>query len=256
MSPLMVLFTALRSIRARALRSLLTALTAAAGIAGVTSSVALSDGITAQVIRDVRALGLRVVEVVNPRAFPGAKAGAGPGLTAAHVAALRAALPEAAVVPTRYALYTASAEGRRESLLVLGVATEPGMREMFDVGMERGRFFDEAEAAGASRVCVLDAALAREAFGEADPLGRRVELRAGTLALGLEVVGVVEDPFSLREHLETLDSLNPARKVFARILAYRNLYFPIGLLPGGDRSLTSVKVAAPRIEDVDRVHRT
>jgi putative ABC transport system permease protein len=261
---------ALRSIRARALRSFLTALTVAAGIAGVTSSVALSDGITAQVMRDVRALGLRVVEVVNPKSFPGvkakggaglpsallgAKAKGGAGLTSAHLEALRAALPDAAVAPTRYGLYSALVEGRKAPLFVLGVGTDPHMREMFDVGMERGRFFDEGEAAAGAKVCVLDSALAAEAFGAEDPLGRTIELGTGAFAPRLLVVGVVEDPFSLREHMATLDSLNPARKVFARILAYRNLYFPIGLLPGGEKTLTSVKVAAATIEDVDSVYR-
>jgi len=249
-----LLAVAVRCIRVRALRSFLTALTAAAGIAGVTSSVALSDGITAQVMRDVRALGLRVVEVVDPRVFSGAPAKGAARLDASRVEALREALPGVPVAPVRYGLYSAAAEGKAAPLLVLGVATDHHMRAMFDVGMERGRFFDEQEAAEGRRVCVLDSAFAREAFGEADPLGREVELRTGLLALRLRVVGVLEDPFSLRRHLETLDSLNPARKIFARILAYRNLYFPVALLPGGDRILSSVKVAAPRMEDVDAVY--
>ena len=62
-----LLSVALRSIRARAVRSFLTMLTAAVGIAGVTSSMALMDGITHQVERDVRSLGVRVIEVLNPR---------------------------------------------------------------------------------------------------------------------------------------------------------------------------------------------
>jgi putative ABC transport system permease protein len=248
---LALMSVALRSIRARRVRSFLTMLTAAVGIAGVTSSMALMDGITFQVERDVRSLGVRVIEVLNPAIFKGRDDAPDATLTPDTVERLREALPGTPVAPARIGFYVARCPEREKPFFAVGVATVPEMGAMFDVGMEAGRFFDAFEAARSASVCVLDAALAREAFGGNDPVGRKIALTFGTLALQLEVVGVLKDPFSLREHLDLLDSFDPARLAFARFQAYRNVYFPIGLLPGGGETVHSVKIAAPTIADVE-----
>lgn len=251
---LALLSTALRSIRARAVRSFLTMLTAGVGIAGVTSSMALMDGITFQVERDVRSLGVRVVEVINPAVFRKREDAPKVALKASHLEALRRALPGLPVAPTRVGFFVARAQARKETFFAVGVGTDENMAAMFDVGLRAGRFFTAEEADEAARVCVLDAALAKEGFGDADPIGRTLDLVLGPVALRVEVVGVLEDPFSLREHLEGLDSMDPARMAFARLQAYRNVYFPIGLLPGGRGLLHTVKVAAPDIDAVEKVH--
>lgn len=245
-----LLSVAFRSVRARAVRSFLTLLTAAVGIAGVTASVALMDGITFQVERDVRSLGVRVVEVLNPSIFKGRPGVPDATLEPETLKALRAALPELPVAPVRMSFFVARTEGREKPFFAVGVGTTEDMAAMFDVGLQAGRFFDAAETDAAARVCVLDAALAREAFGASDVLGRTLVFTFGTLKLPLKVVGVLEDPFSLREHLEILDSFDPARMAFARFQAYRNAYFPISLLPGGAGTLHSVKVAAPTVDAV------
>ncbi|MHC5082306.1 MAG: ABC transporter permease, partial [Planctomycetota bacterium] len=244
---------ALRSIRARSVRSFLTMLTAAVGIAGVTSSMALMDGITFQIARDVRSLGVRVVEVLNPSVFKGYPGIPDVPLGKEHLDALRAAFPDIPVVPTRIGFYVAKVKEREKPFFAVGVGTDHNMRATFDVGMEKGRFFDAAESSTGARVCVLDSALAKEAFGETDPIGRTIDLTFGFLSFRLTVIGVMEDPFSLREHLELLDSFDPARMAFARLQAYRNIYFPIEILPGGSEVIHTVKIPAPTVQDVEPV---
>ncbi len=246
-----LLSVALRSIRSRSVRSFLTLLTAAVGIAGVTSSMALMDGITYQVERDVRSLGVRVIEVLNPSIFKGKPGIPDASLEREHLRALREALPGVPVAPTRIGFYVARPAASEKTFLAVGVGTDHNMRATFDVDMERGRFFNAAESAGGAPVCVMDSALAREGFGEAIPLGKRIVLSLGNRTLDLEVIGVLEDPFSLREHLDYFDSFDPARMAFARLQAYRNVYFPLSLLPEGDGVIHSIKVAAPTIGDVE-----
>ncbi|MHC4777099.1 MAG: ABC transporter permease [Planctomycetota bacterium] len=241
---------AVRSIRARFVRSFLTMLTAAVGIAGVTSSMALMDGITQQVNRDVRSLGIRVIEVLNPSIFKGRPGIPDATLTTSHLSDLREALGDIPVAPTRVGFYVTKTEGLKKPIFTVGVATDHNMASMFDVGMERGSFFGYDAYAMGSKVCVLDSALARQAFGETDPLGKEVVIGFGDMALELEVVGVLKDPFSLREHLDFFDSLDPARMAFARFQAYKNLYFPMTLLPTKSDTLHSLKVGAPSISEV------
>jgi len=246
-----LLSVALRSIRARGVRSFLTMLTAAVGIAGVTSSMALMDGITHQVERDVRSLGVRVIEVLNPSIFKGRPGMPDARLTRETLDRLRAELPGTAVAPSRIGFYVARVAGRKKPFFAVGVATDSNMGSTFDVDFSEGRFFTAEETESSAPVCVLDSALAREAFGDRDALGREVVLTFGTTTLEVTVVGVLEDPFSLREHLEVLDSFDAARFAFARFQAYRNVYFPLTLLPGGSDVLHSVKIAAPSIREVD-----
>jgi ABC-type antimicrobial peptide transport system permease subunit len=241
----------MRSIRARAVRSFLTMLTAGVGIAGVTSSMALMDGITFQINRDVRSLGIRVIEVLNPAIFKGRPGIPKARLEPSHVQALREALPGIPVAPTLTGFYVAKTEGGQKPVFTVGVATDHNMGAMFDVGMEGGRFFGPEEYEAGAAVCVLDAALAREVFGDADPLHQPLLISLGLQSLRLEVIGVLEDPFSLREHLDFFDSLDPARKAFARFMAFRNFYFPMTVLPGSKKVLHSVKIASPTIAEVD-----
>jgi predicted permease len=75
----------------------------------------------------------------------------------------------------------------------------PGYLEALAVTLKRGRFFTEADRAGAPRVVIVDERLAQKFWPNADPIGRRMYspqrpedvVKPGPSALWMQVVGVV-----------------------------------------------------------------
>ena len=73
-------------------------------------------------------------------------------------------------------------------------AVTPGYFSTMRIPLVGGRAFDEGDAAGAERVCVVNEALARKYFPGEDPLGRYVRGEGGTPEAQLKrIVGVVGD---------------------------------------------------------------
>jgi putative ABC transport system permease protein len=69
----------------------------------------------------------------------------------------------------------------------------PGYFETMGVPLVRGRSFTAADRAGAPGVAVINATLARELFGSADPIGRRVSACAAGQGNWVTIVGVTGD---------------------------------------------------------------
>lgn len=67
----------------------------------------------------------------------------------------------------------------------------PDFRSALAAPLLRGRFFEEADRAGAPRVAVIDEVLARRYFGDRDPIGRRIDWGAPGASHAWEVVGVI-----------------------------------------------------------------
>jgi putative ABC transport system permease protein len=75
----------------------------------------------------------------------------------------------------------------------------PGYFEAIGAKLKRGRFFTDADRAGAPRVVIVDERLARKFWPNADPIGHRMYLpqqvddvvKPGPTAIWLQVVGVV-----------------------------------------------------------------
>jgi len=79
---------------------------------------------------------------------------------------------------------------RAERPLALATSVTPGYGAVMELRQLRGRFIDERDHADSEPVVVIDEVLARQAFGEADPVGRRLWLPdSGTGPL--RIVGVV-----------------------------------------------------------------
>jgi putative ABC transport system permease protein len=70
--------------------------------------------------------------------------------------------------------------------------TAPGYFETVRVPVRRGRDFSENDRMGAPFVAIINEALARAAFGDTDPLGRRIQCGLDTLEF-MTIVGVVAD---------------------------------------------------------------
>ncbi|MGO9272283.1 MAG: ADOP family duplicated permease [Terriglobia bacterium] len=80
----------------------------------------------------------------------------------------------------------------RPPQLILVSAISPGYFRTLGVRLLKGRSFDEHDSADAPAVVVLSESLARDAFGERDPLGQHISFVTPD-APWQEVVGVVSD---------------------------------------------------------------
>jgi hypothetical protein len=101
----------------------------------------------------------------------------------------------------------------------------PGLFASLALPMVRGRDFTDADTATGPRVAIVNETLAAQAFGDSNPIGRRVAWGPGP-RFDIEIVGVVRDFRS--EHLRTA--------------APDAIFFPLAQIPagvGGDRTVTS-----------------
>lgn len=70
----------------------------------------------------------------------------------------------------------------------------PGYFETAGISLHRGRDFEDGDVWGRTQVAIVNRALAREAFGDSDPLGRVIRCGMTMQSLnGMRIVGVVGD---------------------------------------------------------------
>lgn len=244
-----LILNACASIRQKLLRSVLIVVTVGIGIGAVLATVALTDGLTvhvtantAKVGRNVSALHkdlLYVVELAAKKARPGKRL----RITYADFAALTRGLPtfrtgerDAPVtfVPTHveYAYVDRTRGGRRARTTLVG--TTPAYQGTMGYGLVAGRFLESADVTQARPVCVLDGGSARQFFGGdtdlAAGVGRKITLHRDGRTSTLEVVGVLEEPYALREKFGGFDTVRHARPAIFSRLNLLNLYLPVTLV--------------------------
>ncbi len=181
--------SAWRALAANALRSVLTMLGIMIGVAAVIAMVAVGQGATDRVQEQMRALGSNIMLVV-----PGGVSQAGvrlgaqtrQRLTEEDALAIGLEIPEVQVAaPTSRTTGQVVWGNSNWGTTVLGVSNE--YLEARDWPLRSGRLFDAAELAGSAKVVWLGATVARELFGDQDPVEQTVRLRGIPMA----VVGVL-----------------------------------------------------------------
>ncbi len=231
-----------RTISRRPWRALLTFLTIMLAIGCVVSTVAVLQGATAQVTDDIRGFGVHCVNIYSPqitnpiammsgqRANPEVKP-----LTLADSRALVQGISGARSAPVRFQL--ARIVGPRSTRLGPAIATTPEFRGTFDSQLLAGRFLEPSDIEQQRPVCALDVALAvdlmtsTESTSSAETevremIGQEIELRLNGEVRRFEVVGIFEDPISLRDQLNAFDN-DSARLPLARLLSFKNVYLPL-----------------------------
>lgn len=179
---------ALGEIRRNLMRSLLTTLGIVIGVAAVIAMVTLGQGATTKVTSDIASLGRNLILV-----YPGtAKHGGGAALGAKPLktkdvdAILREISGVAAV----------SASAMITGPVVFGNANRPtvitGTDNAFfivrDWGLNSGRTFSVAELQAGKPVCVLGWTVAKELFGQQNPLGAAIRVDK----ISCRVIGVLK----------------------------------------------------------------
>jgi putative ABC transport system permease protein len=183
------LLAALAALAANKLRAALTALGIFIGVAAVIVTVAVGAGARQQVLAQIQSLGanLLVVWGANVR-LGGVSLGAGqrPNLS----------WDDAQEIPRQIAaVQVAAGTSRQQQQVVAGnqnwsttvVATDPDYFIAHDWVVAEGRFFTTEENMSGRKLVLVGATVAENLFGDEDPVGREIRIRATPF----EVIGVL-----------------------------------------------------------------
>ncbi|MFZ9296735.1 MAG: ABC transporter permease [Hylemonella sp.] len=190
MNFLAALRSALRSLSANKLRSMLTMLGIIIGVAAVITMIAVGNGATQRVQEQMKGLGSNVMLVL-----PGGVSQAGVRLGAQtrqrlnedDALAIAVEIPEVQVAAPTYRTSGQLVAGNANwGTTIFGVTND--YLEARDWGLSSGRLFDQAELAGSSKVAWIGATVARELFGEQDPVDQTLRVRG----VPMKIIGVLQ----------------------------------------------------------------
>src|SRR5688500_18686082 len=171
------------------MRSALTSLGVVIGVAAGVLMTAIGLGAQQRITGAISGLGSNLIIVMpNFQRGPVSQgAGAGQSLRDADAEAIARQVEDvAAVAPSVTSRAQLAADGANWNTRIEGVTPEYLIAR--DLVVSNGRMFDDREARQGRKVLVLGATVARELFGDADPVGRRVRVRT----VPFEVIGVLE----------------------------------------------------------------
>ncbi|HEY0646417.1 ABC transporter permease [Phenylobacterium sp.] len=180
---------ALGAIVAHPMRSVLTSLGVVIGVAAVVMMTSIGLGAQKRVTDAISGLGSNLV-IVTPNFQRGPVsqgAGGGVSLRDTDAEAIRAQVQNvAAVAPLVRGQAQLASDGANWNTQVQGVT--PDYLLARDLKIAAGRMFDDREARQGRKVVVVGPTVARELWGDGDPVGRRVRVRT----VPFEVIGVLE----------------------------------------------------------------
>jgi putative ABC transport system permease protein len=176
--------SALQALAANTLRSMLTMLGIIIGVAAVITMVAVGNGATQRVQEQMKGLGSNIMLVL-----PGGISQAGvrlgaqtrQRLTEEDAQAIAIDIPQVQVVaPTSRTSGQLVFGNTNWGTSIIGVTND--YLEARDWPLASGRLFDAAEMAGSAKVAWIGATVARELFGDVDPVDQIIRVRGGRCA--------------------------------------------------------------------------
>ncbi len=179
MNLLATLRVALNALRVNLLRSVLTMLGIIIGVAAVITMLAVGSGAEARIKEQIKSLGSNLMIITaGARTANGARIGTGitPDLTEDDAAAIAREVSEVeAVAPT----YRGSAQvvfgNANWATQVFGIT--PDYFTVRNWTLESGRMFEPAEMSGAGKVALIGQTVARELFGDVDPMDQTIRIK-------------------------------------------------------------------------------
>ncbi|WP_337186659.1 ABC transporter permease [Phenylobacterium sp.] len=180
---------ALGAIVAHPMRSVLTSLGVVIGVAAVVMMTSIGLGAQQRVTEAISGLGSNLI-IVTPNFQRGpVSQGAGGGFSLRDSdaeAIARQVENVTAVAPLVRGQAQLASDGANWNTQIQGVT--PDYLLARDLRIAAGRMFDEREGRQGRKVLVVGPTVARELWGDADPVGRRVRVRS----VPFEVIGVLE----------------------------------------------------------------
>ena len=180
---------ALRALAVNKLRSALTMLGIVIGVGAVIVMIAVGAGAQARVEEQIRALGSNLLLVMpGSTTAGGVRMGFGSGSTLSEddVVAINREIPEALAAPALRGAAQVIWGNANWSTQVFGVT--PEYLDVRQWPLVAGRSFEPAEMAGAAKVCLIGATVAKQLFGAADPLDQSIRIKR----VPFTVIGVLD----------------------------------------------------------------
>jgi putative ABC transport system permease protein len=188
-SPLEILRIAWDGVTRNKVRSMLTMLGIIIGVAAVIVMISISAGTEAQIAEQIEGLGANLVFVQASfgRGGPGNDSNQ-PRLVFEDTAVVESVSGVLGTVVEMQASESVKAGGvTLTDIAIVGTTADfPSVRA---VPVADGRFFNEQEVERAAKVAILGSSLAKDLFGDADPVGKSVT--AGNTKLS--VIGVADE---------------------------------------------------------------
>ena len=179
MSWLAPLRIALRALAANKLRSVLTMLGIIIGVAAVITMIAVGSGATKRVQEQMKGLGSNIMLVIpGGITAGGVRLGAqtGQGLTEEDAMAIAREVPEVQVAaPSSRTGAQVVAGNTNWSTSIFGTTND--YLEAREWPLAAGRGFDAADLQGSAKVAIIGQTVARELFGDADPLDQVIRVK-------------------------------------------------------------------------------
>jgi putative ABC transport system permease protein len=180
---------ALRALAVNKLRSALTMLGIVIGVGAVIIMIAVGAGAQARVEEQIRALGSNLLLVMpGSTTAGGVRMGFGSGstLTEDDVLAINREVPEALAAPALRGSAQVIYGNTNWSTQVFGVT--PEYLDVRQWPLVSGRSFEPGEMAGAAKVALIGATVAKQLFGSTDPLDQSIRIKR----VPFTVIGVLE----------------------------------------------------------------
>jgi putative ABC transport system permease protein len=177
------------SIRRNTTRSLLTVLGIVIGIAAVILMLSIGQGAQGYVLNQVASLGSDQIFIESgsgdqssgpPNPFTAQT------LTLDDVEALRQRGPFSFVSAT--VISTGAVQGGEESIFTDLAGVDEYQLDVFPADVASGRFIDRSDVDGYAKVAVLGFDVARDVFGDQDPIGEKIKVK-GT---SFRIIGVMD----------------------------------------------------------------
>ncbi len=180
---------ALRALAANTLRSILTMLGIIIGVAAVITMIAVGSGATQRVQEQMKGLGSNIMLVIpGGITAGGVRLGAqtGQGLTEEDALAIAREVPEVQVAaPSSRTGAQVVAGNTNWSTSIFGTTND--YLEAREWPLADGRGFDAADVQGSAKVAIVGQTVARELFGDADPLDQVIRVKK----IPVTIVGVL-----------------------------------------------------------------
>ena len=180
---------ALRALAVNKLRSALTMLGIVIGVGAVIVMIAVGAGAQARVEEQIRALGSNLLLVMpGSTTAGGVRMGYGSGstLTEDDVVAINREIPEALAAPALRGSAQVIWGNANWSTQVFGVT--PEYLDVRQWPLASGRSFEPAEMAAAAKVALVGATVAKQLFGNGDPLDQSIRIKR----VPFTVIGVLD----------------------------------------------------------------
>lgn len=186
-----VLRSAWVALRRKRLRTLLTVSSIAIGTAMVVLVICVGGVGTQAVNHELESMGINGLSV-----------SASDGLTASALSSIRCLSAVRQAMPLSLQFASAIADGT--SYMVVGCGIDSGADQVISLQLLHGRMLTAQDIAAQSAVCVVDEALAKEAFGRTNVVGQPLSLHYEDGSLETTIVGVTATGSSLLQNITSL----------------------------------------------------